>query len=356
MEEQKNEALRTMTEWLKQQPSMGKKPSHIEYANAFDYNGLRYYIFKFRKSIFGKWFMGVCGGYRRGSLKNCGHIASKFEVYNAISAKEAAIAMVEEAGAPKWEGGQDSGIKYGSFLGLVLLNEKRWDSEKFRQDLEREWGIKAEVAEGERDTLVWKEDGMMTTVGFIDSPVPGGEAEENASSNYTWPEAMEVAKNHAAHLIVAVLPRNKRAMEAGKLFVKVCDACLMQRSATGLYSCGTIFQPEFYREAAALMKEGEIPYLNLVHFGMYRLGEVVNGYTYGLSAFGKDEIEVVGYEADPIDLRNFLQDISMYVLDNDATLQDGETIGFSEKQRLSISKSPGVAIERDTLKIEYARE
>ena len=356
MEEQKNEALRAMEQWLKQSETMGKKPSHIEFVDSFDYNGLRYYIFKFRKGVLSKWLLGVCGGYRRGSLKNCGHIISRFEVYNAISAVETATGLVAGAGAPKWEEGAEPEIKYGSFLGLVLLNEKRWDSAKFKQDLEKEWGIKAEVADGERDTLVWKENGMMTTVGFIDSPIPGGEAEENATSNYMWPEAMDVAKKHVAHLIVAVLPREKRAVEAGELFVKICDACLMQRSATGLHSCGTIFQPEFYREAAAVMKEGEAPYLNWVHFGMYRLGEIVNGYTYGLSAFGKDEIEVVGYEADPVDLRNFLQDISTYVLSNDVELLDGETIGFSEKQRLSISKSPGVAIERDTLKIEYERE
>ena len=356
MEEQKNEALRAMTEWLKDSAIMGKKPSHIEYVDAFDYSGLRYYIFKFRKGLFGKWFLGVCGGYRRGSTKNCGHVTSRFEEYNAISAVETATRMIESLGMPKWPEGQEMGIKYGSFLGLVLLNEARWDSEKFKADLESQWGIKADVADGERDTLVWKENGMMATVGFIASPIPGGEAEENAASNYMWPEAMEVAKAHKAHLTVAVLPRDKRAVEAGELFVKICDACLSQRDATGLHSCGTVFNPDFYREAANVMRNGEAPYLNWVHFGMYRVGEVVNGYTYGLSAFGKDEMEVVGYEADPVDLRNFLMDITAYVLFNDVQLLDGETIGFSEKQRLSIAKSPGVAIERDTLKIEYAIE
>ena len=356
MEEQKNEALRAMAEWLKQPEAMGKKPSQVEYVDDFDYNGLRYYIFKFKKNVFGKWLMGVCGGYRRGSMKNCGHIASRFEAYNAISATEAAVSMVEEAGNPKWPEGQDQLVRYGSFLGLVLLNEAKWDSEKFKSDLEAEWGIKAEVSEGESDTLVWEEGGMMATVGFIPSPVPGGEAEENASSNYLWPEAVETVKKHSAFLTVAVLPREKRAAQAGELFVKMCDACLMQEGVLGLYSCGTVFNPEFYREAASVMKDGDVPYLNWVHFGLYRMGDILNGYTYGLSAFGKDEIEVVGYEADPVDLRNFLMDISVYVLSNDVVLLDGETIGFSEKQRLSISKSPGVAIERDTLKIEYAME
>nr|WP_304430429.1 DUF4261 domain-containing protein [uncultured Acetatifactor sp.] len=34
-------------------------------------------------------------------------------------------------------------------------------------------------------------------------------------------------------------------------------------------------------------------------------------------------------------------------------LHDGETIGFSEDQKLPITKSGGVAVEGDSLKIEF---
>lgn len=101
------------------------------------------------------------------------------------------------------------------------------------------------------------------------------------------------------------------------------------------------------------MKEGELPLLNWVYFGLYRTENGVCGYTYGLSAFGKDEIEVLDTPANPGDLRDFLFDLSYYVLAQDVTLHDGETIGFSAEQKLPITRSPGIAVEGMSLKIGY---
>jgi hypothetical protein len=41
------------------------------------------------------------------------------------------------------------------------------------------------------------------------------------------------------------------------------------------------------------------------------------------------------------------------VLECDVVLNDGETIGFSEEQKLQITVSPGIALPGDTIKIEY---
>ena len=59
-------------------------------------------------------------------------------------------------------------------------------------------------------------------------------------------------------------------------------------------------------------------------------------------------------DAEPGDLRGFLLDIADYVLENGVALQDGETIGFGEDQRLSITRSAGVWHQGMTLKIQYA--
>ena len=49
-----------------------------------------------------------------------------------------------------------------------------------------------------------------------------------------------------------------------------------------------------------------------------------------MRSFSKDEMEVLDTEAEPGDLRGFLLDIADYVLENDVTLHDGETIGFGD--------------------------
>ena len=64
-------ALQSMTEWLAHPQELGKKPSSIELAGEFDLYDLHYYIFRYKKSILGKWLLGVCGGYEKDELEHC---------------------------------------------------------------------------------------------------------------------------------------------------------------------------------------------------------------------------------------------------------------------------------------------
>lgn len=144
--------------------------------------------------------------------------------------------------------------------------------------------------------------------------------------------------------------------EAAILQVKlVCAAC-RQRGTLGVYANGTVYQPEFYLNAAQPMEDGELPLLDLVWMGLYRREEGLCGYTDGLAAFGKEEIEVLDTQAAPGDLHSFLLDLASYVLEEDVTFHDGETIGFTEGQYLPISRSAGVWHDGMTLKISYPEE
>ena len=181
-------------------------------------------------------------------------------------------------------------------------------------------------------------------------------AEENAAHNYLWPEAAESAARHRGQLLVTVLPREESVREAAILQVKlVCAAC-RQRGTLGVYANGTVYQPEFYLNASQPMEDGELPLLDLVWMGLYRREEGLCGYTDGLAAFGKEEIEVLDTQAAPGDLHSFLLDLASYVLEEDVTFHDGETIGFTEGQYLSISRSAGVWHDGMTLKIPYPEE
>jgi len=104
-----------------------------------------------------------------------------------------------------------------------------------------------------------------------------------------------------------------------------------------------------------MIKEDELPIFNWVWFGLYRSEGGLNGYTYGMDVFGKEEMEVLNTDAEPEDLRDFLASLASYVLACDVTLQDGETIGFSADDKHTITRSPGVSLpeEQMTLKISY---
>ena len=248
----------------------------------------------------------------------------------------------------------------GTFLAFVLLEKPEWDADQFKRDLRDGWGIPCitEEREGEDggSTLLFDVDGMTAAVSLYPFPVPQGEAEQNAEHNYLWRSAAETAARHRGQLLVSVLGREKDPRAAGTLQVKlVCAAC-RQAGVLGVYANGTVYQPEFYTEAAQMAEDGELPLLNLVWFGLYRTDGGMAAYTDGLRSFGKDEIEVPESGAEPDALRSFLIDITLYVLEEDVTFQDGETIGFSEGQRLPITRSAGLWLDGMTLKIPYPEE
>lgn len=105
---------------------------------------------------------------------------------------------------------------------------------------------------------------------------------------------------------------------------------------------------------AGVMKEGELPLNNWIWFGLHRREGGVCGYTYGMDVFGKEELEVLDADADPLAVREFLVSLAGYVIGSDVTLNDGETIGFSQGDRHRITRSPGVALlDQPTLKVSF---
>lgn len=364
MNEQQKAAAEVMEEWLSHPEELGKKPAKLEIAGEFDLHDLHYYIFRFKKSKLGSWKVAVCGGYDREGLGHCGHIYSEMEQYDPATAQEKCVAMVEKIRqywmerAKEEEENQDTERRAGDFLGFVLLSAPEFDVENFRFVLKEDWGLECpeepEHPESKQDAIVFEIDDMMVTVGLMDMPVPDGEAEYWANSNFmTREKSVAAAKNHKAHLLVAVLGGESKSRKAGELFVKIACACLKAPNALGIYDCGTVWLPEHFNQMAMVMKEGELPLGNLVFVGLYQDEQGVSSWTSGLNSFGKDELEVVESSRPASEVYDFMLDISAYILEEGAILRDGETIGFSPEQKLSLTRSEGVYVKGKTIKIGF---
>ena len=247
----------------------------------------------------------------------------------------------------------------GVFLGFVLLEKAHWDKGRLIADLKAEWDI--DVPEEDKDdrkdngdSLVFEAGDMIAAVSLMHGPVPGGEAEDNAENNYMWPDAVKAAQSHAAHIMVTVLGKETDVRLRGQFFVKLAAACCRQPGVLGVYTSGVVFEPSFYADMAGVMKEGELPLNNWIWFGLHRREGGVCGYTYGMDVFGKEELEVLDADADPLAVRGFLVSLAGYVIGSDVTLNDGETIGFSQGDRHRITRSPGVALpDQPTLKVSF---
>ena len=291
------------------------------------------------------------------------HLADSFEEFIRGLEHESLYDPDEDAEDLEDDADEEETDHKGSFAGSVLLSKAEWDKEQLIRDLREEWGIvDEEPDEGDKDVensddaVVMRVGNMMLIVTLFHGHIPDNEAEINAENNYMWPEAVEVAKAHKAHIMVAVLGEEEKLLERGKLFTKAMAVCCKQKYATGVYTSGVVFEPRFYEGLADMLKKDELPIFNWVWFGLYRSEGGLNGYTYGMDVFGKEEMEVLNTDAEPEDLRDFLASLASYVLACDVTLQDGETIGFSADDKHTITRSPGVSLpeEQMTLKISWA--
>lgn len=361
-QKQMDAAKEEMILWLSHPQELGKTPSKIELGGEFDLYDMHYYIFKYKKNAFGKWLLGVCGGYEGDALTHCGHVFSEMQEYVEESAKEDAIALVEMVRSYWTEQAEKADKEKenaGTFLNFVLLEKPVWNKNEFLKKLKDDWDIEDE--EDDEDTEEDEEDyitvlnyrGSLISVGLMPGPIPDGEAEYHAQSNYLWKEAEEVVKTHQAHLVVMVKGEKDAAVEMGELFVKVMVTLCRQGGVIGIYANSTVYHPEFYMHFAEMLEEGLFPIFNLVWFGLYRGKNGVCGYTCGMRNFGYDEIEIIDSSADSQEVGEFLSDIANYVITENVILQDGETIGFTEEQKLPITKSMGVAVEGQTLKIGF---
>ena len=249
----------------------------------------------------------------------------------------------------------------GSFLGFVLLGKPEWDKTQFINDMKSEWNIEIseeDAEDNEEDIIVTDLDGKRLLVSFIPAPIPDGETQYYAKGNYLWSDAEQMADAHKAQILISVLGEHTDMADIcdkAKLFVMAVCCALSQKHALAVYTDGAVYEPRFYKAVAEVMMDNEFPIVNLVWFGPYANDKLAGFYTSGMKKFGRDEIEVFvpRDKAEMEEIRDFISDIALYTIECDAVLKDGDTIGFSEQEQLAITRSPGIALEEDTIKIEY---
>lgn len=88
-------ARESLSLWLGDKERLGTAPAEIECTSEFTLDGLLYYIFKFRRAAGSEWLIGVCGGYKAGSITNCGHIFSEMDPYVERTARECGMMMAQ---------------------------------------------------------------------------------------------------------------------------------------------------------------------------------------------------------------------------------------------------------------------
>jgi len=244
-----------------------------------------------------------------------------------------------------------------TFVGFVLLDEVRFDAEKYVKNLKEDWGMSYDFEiTHDNSTIIADNNGMILTASLMPAPIPDNEAVEQAKTNYRWKEAIEAAEKHKAHLLVSVINRGDMDnIEGAKHYVKLLANATKQEGCLGINILGTVIHPQMYYDFAKLYDENDdFPIENIVYIGLYGdENNTVSGYTYGIEQFGKKELEIIKSSEEAEEVYNFLASISDYIITSDVVLNDGETIGFSEEQKIQISVSKGIALDGETIKLGF---
>ena len=244
-----------------------------------------------------------------------------------------------------------------TFVGFVLLDEVRFDAEKYVKNLKEDWGMSYDFEiTHDNSTIIADNNGMILTASLMPAPIPDNEAVEQAKTNYRWEKAVEAAEKHKAHLLVSVINRGDMDnIEGAKHYVKLLANATKQEGCLGINILGTVIHPQMYYDFAKLYDENDdFPIENIVYIGLYGdENNTVSGYTYGIEQFGKKELEIIKSSEEAEEVYNFLASISDYIITSDVVLNDGETIGFSEEQKIQISVSEGIALDGETIKLGF---
>ena len=102
------------------------------------------------------------------------------------------------------------------------------------------------------------------------------------------------------------------------------------------------------------MKENTLPIQLWVYVGIINDGNKSSVYTYGMKEFDKSEMEIIDVDMESSELYYFLSSIIEYVLAEDIILNDGETIGFTEDEKIKITESKAVYVDGNSLKLELS--
>jgi len=358
MLEQEEAAKQCMIEWLSHENELGKKPYQIKKAGEFDWQDLHYYIFKFKKSMFSSWLVGVCGGYHQDDLGHCGHIFSEMSLYNEKTAENDCIQMVEniktywKSEAKKHDQLEDK----NTFVDFVLLKNANVDLMDVFECLKKYVTFK-DVERNDKNVYVTNVGNSMIALSLIETPIPDGEAEYYAQGCYMWKDAVEKVKEHQAHIIVSTIGKDLSTIDAKLLHSQLVDACLYLSKAIAVYGQQVVFSADIYHHVMNdYYQKKVLPIFIWIYLGIISQSNKNSVYTIGLKDFGHYEIEILPSQMKLSQLHEFLWNVVVYIIEQHAQLHDGETIGMSATQKCQITLSQGLFLDEETLKIEVVEE
>lgn len=236
----------------------------------------------------------------------------------------------------------------------MFANGDRYELNAIVAYLKNNWSLYITSIEGDDDSAIITIGGENVAIIFMAVPIPMGDIEGTAQYAYNWMTALEDIKGFTGHAIVSIMSGTMSALDRFTLLSKVLHAILVTSNAIGIYQGGQslLISRAQYIDSAEDLKTNNAPIHLWVYIGVRKADTGNSVYTYGLTAFGKQEMEVIGSQISLEELYDFVSNICSYVIKSNVTFKSGETLGYTADQKVKIKLSKGQFVEGDSLKLE----
>jgi hypothetical protein len=245
--------------------------------------------------------------------------------------------------------------------GTVLLNSKTTpDFKKIIADLPKNWYVRTDSINISDKTAIFSTPGATVMLAYLDYPVSPEEMQIAAGISWLWKDAEKEVKNHKAQLVISILGDPKNTLELYRIFTRTAAGAMSNLpDAPGIYmnTQYLLVSKGYYQESARNMGRDGVPLYCWVYFGMLQQGEKTSGYTYGLTEFGQNELELVESTLSLQDGHSLLYEAAQKAAAS-PPWKNGQQVELSENKKISITISSAKVIKDNsqTGKVSLVKE
>jgi Domain of unknown function (DUF4261) len=251
-----------------------------------------------------------------------------------------------------------SDVSMKVITGTVLLNDRK--APAFKQILSafpKNWLIKTDSLVITDKTAVFSTPGATVMLAWLDYKVNPAELQPAAGISWLWKNAEAETSKHQSQLVISVLGDPKNTVELYRLFTRTAAATLAETTtSTGVFmnSQYLLLSKGYYLEVARNMGAQDLPLYCWVYFGVLQNEDKSSGYSYGMTEFGLDEIEIVQSALPLQDSHALLYETAQAAVRAGKKWTSGEVISLSDNKKITIRRSKAQLIGEDTetIKIE----
>lgn len=209
-------------------------------------------------------------------------------------------------------------------------------------------GYSAKMDNGNFVTVIHGRD-TVGCIGHMPFPVPEQEAEKYADHNFLWPNGRDEVAEHRSHVIVANIGSGAQTPVQSAITVsRLALVALTLFDGIGVYwgNASVCNSREWFEHFCENMSEQHVPVPIWVRLQVVRASDDAIGmYTLGMHQFGLMDLEVDRCQMDLKALAAFVGDLAHYLIQSGPVIQDEDTVGESEDERVLVRHRPSMIDE-----------